>query len=440
MKKTLFLLSIISLIVFMASCYAQYRKSPSKYGDFVEFGGDITQYHLLGVNIALGNGYKSGLSSKIHIDDYKFMVYLRPNSDERKRYMNFAKNPSGPRYSFYREPGYPIFLGAIYRIFGIHPLAVKIIQTILIGFVSAMLPLIGFYYWKRTGLLAGIIASYIFNQSFGFEPWRLMTEALNLFCLTLWVITLINWEYRANNRSAFLLGIGSYLTVLVRGSNTLILICTICYILVKTKAVGNRIRIGSAFFSGVMLLLLPWSIYATSRSGEFVLVCNGHLEKLILDGNNEDTLDRGIWNPGWRKPANHLSRTHRKYEDYLYNRLKDKGYSNTEKALIFLRKYWRSIPRMAINKLRAAFNNYYGPIILCMLAFYIVYFMTREGKAPLFPLILLFTIVFNTLITFGCQRFVLVFAPFFLIPAAYAPIYICNVLSNMLPKFKTTSR
>ncbi len=63
----------------------------------------------------------------------------------------------GGEHDFYRMPGYTIFMGMIYKIFGVSPEIVKKIQLLLIIAIAAFLPFVGFNYWKKSGFIAGFM-------------------------------------------------------------------------------------------------------------------------------------------------------------------------------------------------------------------------------------------------------------------------------------------
>ena len=109
-------LSTFSVVLFCIVLFIFYSTSGGKWGTFSDrayFGGDTWEYQSMAVNWAKGHGLKFGSIEK-------FSVYKFDQGKEKEYYSTFIRSgKNGGFYNYYRTPGYPIFVGVIYKIFGI---------------------------------------------------------------------------------------------------------------------------------------------------------------------------------------------------------------------------------------------------------------------------------------------------------------------------------
>jgi len=121
--------------------------------DTAFFGGDTIEYQSMGVNFAKGYGiHKYG--GFLKFEEYKF--------DKIDSTLLTGFNSAAGKERFLRTPAYPVFLGVIYKIFGVSPKIAKSIQLLMLSIIVAFLPLIGMYFWKHKGYVCGVIAGAIF--------------------------------------------------------------------------------------------------------------------------------------------------------------------------------------------------------------------------------------------------------------------------------------
>lgn len=338
-------------------------------------------------------------------------------------YDHFMK---GGEYCFYRTPGYPFFMAGVYKLYGIHPVKVKIIQIFLIAFVAALLPLLGRYYWEGPGLFAGFAAAFFFLVFYSPDPLKIMTETLVVSCLAGLAVLLAFWESCRSLRLVFFLGVISGLSVLVKGLNIFLPVILLLYILPKTERAA-RVKAGAVFILGILLLVAPWSVYASCISSRPVILATEY-STLILDSNNEDTVHTGGWAPAWRKQEAFNQRL-------LYSRQEASGLSPSAKLSRFLKLNRKDIPLLLGNKLVRAFKQRPSSIfvVLGMLLYYLRVFLLRkyggnEQPVAYFPLFCFVNLLLITLIFYGDYRFLMPYMPFFLLPAFYLPVYFLKVL------------
>ncbi|MCK9571698.1 MAG: glycosyltransferase family 39 protein [Candidatus Omnitrophica bacterium] len=394
--------------------------------DSARFGGDSWEYQSLGVNISKGFGFQIG--GITNFSEYKFSpeasnskILFYPFSPalvtggEETLYDHFLK---GGEYLFYRTPGYPLFLGSVYKFFGVHPLKVKVIQIYLLAFIAASLPLIARHYWGKLGCLSGFIWAFLFLAFFSPDPTKIITETLITFFLFILVIMLISWEVKASALKSFLLGLLTGLNVLTKGLNVFLPFILLCYLFLKTEKT-KRLLTSFLFVSGIALLIITWSVYASSKTSRPITLATQQ-NTLLLDSNNEDTLSTGGWSPAWRKwDSGNLK--------YLYNRPEIKQVSPFNKLVKFLVLHYKDLPSLLINKLKRVFRKQFSCflIVLGLLIYYLWIFILYKFKRkqaltiPYFPAIYFINFLLITLIFYGNYRFILPFMPFFILPVTH---------------------
>lgn len=414
----------IYFLVFVLSCVYLLLKYP--LSNACDFAGDSWSYQSTAVNLVHGHGYKSGgLES---FSTYKFAKSDRFPGwlSDTELFRGFYDNPD---YFFYVTPGYPFFLAAIYKIFGIQPIYAKLIQLILIGLSSAIMPFLGFFYWQRTGLWLGVVSAVVFITAFAPNPDYIMTEPLVIFALFLWALFFASWESQPTLKRSLLLGIVTGATLLVKGY-VLLVFLFIVYVLFKISRLYQKFCFLGLFILGLFLVVSPWSFYASQKAHKTIILST-QLDALLLDGNNEDSVVSGTFSPGWRKWNKGDLR-------YLYNRLADTNLDSRQKVLLFMRTNTQYLPQLFFNKLKAAFND--TATLLCLGGMVTYYFFVvvrrRQGalyeipheKVPIYPILFFTVIVLNTLISFGLRRYADTFMPFFILPAVYCPVFLFKIL------------
>ena len=409
----------------------------SKYeiNDFVHFGpdGDTHEYQCLAVNLVSGHGYKVGW-----IEDFSRYKFTGSPGDislykETEAFDYYCNRFIKPQYSFYRTPGYPFFLALVYKIFGIYPKMVKIVQVVLFALVVALMPLLGGLYWKKAGVVSGAITSFLLLRYFCPEPNLMLPEPLTMFSLVVWAFGMTVWERRPTATRTFLMGLASGLILFLRGSNAFVVLFFFLYLLFKIRSASRKVKAGALFIIGCGIILLPWSVYASTHSGKFILLSD-QLEDVLLVGNNEVTVMHGGFSNNWLSNSS-----------CFYYKLKDTDYSAPYKTFLFLSENRRSIPQLFRNKIRNLFSlrKVFVSIAGMFLYYYIhiikiffrrasrrteLHYGCQLEKAPLFPLIYFLALFLNSMISISHFRYTVVFVFAFILPAAYMPFYVIKTL------------
>ena len=311
-RRQFFILILLCLTIFVLGFWYLLKIYPPT--DASIFGGDHDDYQSLGVNLSLGYGYREGGLTAFEV--YKF------RNPPLHRILRFYQSTE---YRFYRQPGYPFFLAIIYKIFGIHPKVVYVIQTAILSFAVAMMPVIGFFYWSKSGALSGVLSSLILIRYLPFNPRVILTEPLIVFSLVVWVLVLMWWEAKGTRLRTMWLGITTGVLLLVKGISIFIPFFFVIYLMWR-KAKMSLIFL---FILAYGLMILPWSIYVSVKSHRLVVLTT-QAEYVLLDCMNEDCINSGKCTPAFRKE-------HKGDLSYLYNRL-DQGprsYGTFKKLLLF---------------------------------------------------------------------------------------------------------
>ncbi len=403
--------------------------------DEVSCKGDSLDYQSLAVNVAQGHGYQLGALEGV--DVYRMTGFeefpgLRENFESRRG------------YDFYRAPGYPLFMSIIYSFGGVHPKYIKGVQMILSAFSAALLVLLGALFWGDRGGLTGGLAGLIYTFFYAPAPDIIMTESLLIVSMLVWVLGYIFWKRRRSMLSVFVLGVLTASMFLIKEICFFIPMIWSAYYILFLKEDGGRMRrvgVLSVFFCGLFLTMLPWSLYARSKTGD-VVITTTHAKHALLDGNNEDSFAKGNWRADWRKERAHDIR-------YLYNRpgIKDKPY--IEQYAGFLWEYRRDIPKLFITKIKRAFtyNKLYFWCLFFMAGYYalqwLIYLLKggpleqvfggyKEARFIEVPVFFFLDLVLITVVLFAYERFTSVFMIFFLPCAVHGLVLIGHFLFGII--------
>lgn len=292
------------LIVPLAALYFACFHPYTSFTDIAYFGGDTWEYQAMSVNFANGHGLNR-FGGVEPFEAYQFGemewnkefagIDEKTYADRRSIFMNAGKN--GGDLDTNRMPLYMIATGTVYALFGVHPLLIKNIQLLLLCLVAGGLPLLGSLWWKKKGLLAGLLAGAPFVGSTMLFANVIMVETLTVFVLYLCILGVAFYQEHHTARRALLVGALLGLCLLTKLS--LILLPFIVLVLLWWQQKNNWRHI---LLMGLTCTacLVPWSIYTSAQVHFFVLFSTESMYDGLLDAHNEYTVANGLWHPEWR--------------------------------------------------------------------------------------------------------------------------------------------
>ena len=247
------------------------------FSNDVGFGGDQLYYQSMAVNFVKGHGYPK-VGGLEEFEEYKFS--LNNVNKPAPSIMLFEKS-AGP-YSFSKHPIYPLFIGIIYKIFGINPVLIKYLQLMMMIIVSSFLPWLGYKFWNNRGYISGLIASplfLIYNCNF---VMYIFTEPLIVFTIFLIVFAYIYYTKKNTLISVSVLGIILGFSLLLKGSLILIPVLIIIYLFKKYKRLNEKKILTHVLLIGffIVITVLPWAVYANIKNRKNVKLAKKSLEIL----------------------------------------------------------------------------------------------------------------------------------------------------------------
>jgi 4-amino-4-deoxy-L-arabinose transferase-like glycosyltransferase len=247
---------------------------------------------------------------------------------------------------FYRTPLYPLFLGVVYKIFGIKPLVAKSIQLLLLVIIAAALPFIGMHYYGRTGFVAGIPAGVLYLAANYKQCADLLTEPLISFVVFLILLAILVYEIRPRTLAAIILGVVIGLALLTKGSLLFIPILLVTLIFIRTmiKRDSKGMKRLLVLVASTLLTIMPWSLYSSIRKGE-IIILSTQGSHVLLEMNNEFCVDGG-WHPEYVN-----------IKESFYN---NDGIEKSRTVLKVANFYWKN-PRLFLKIMSNKFINGFWP-------------------------------------------------------------------------------
>ncbi|MBF0410394.1 MAG: hypothetical protein HQM10_23810 [Candidatus Riflebacteria bacterium] len=381
----------------------------NSFSDEAYFGGDTWEYHSMAVNFALGNHFMT-FGEIYPIEKYKFSKPQDPYFSE-----NFHKlGQKGGIRNFFRVPGYPIFLGILYKIVGISPFYAKLANLLFLVISASLLQLIGWLYLGKPGFMAGIISSFLFVLLYQHTAGEILTEPITVFLAS--AIVLSSFLFRRHPTILNAISSGSILSIAIFTKGVFIFFplfflpviiwrsltpalsygdagkkeqgkidpperhgildknrhCSsvaeekiyltqrhtgtekkkrenrvFLYLLSNIATVSKNMIVSLlVWFCCISIPLVLYSFYVSNHFGRFVFLST-QSENMLLDGNNELTLENGDWHPEWRQ-----------YPDCFYNQKNLEG-GALKKVFEFYRNNPGYLVPAMLNKLKSGFDSFY---------------------------------------------------------------------------------
>ncbi|MBU4220133.1 MAG: glycosyltransferase family 39 protein [Euryarchaeota archaeon] len=367
---------------------------------------------------------------KFHIFDVNFFA------SDSSFYDGIAKNILAgngfgyPEPTAYVTPLYPLFLSAVYMIFGHNILAVQLLQA-LIGSLSVLCVyfIAKKIFDEKIGSIAAIIMAFYPHQIF----WSgyILTETLYVFLLLFAILFFIRFCERQTIVNALVAGILLGIAGLTRPIAFCFTAFLIIYIIWLNKNKVQGLKFSCIFVIGVLLVSSPWIIRNYNTFGEFI---PGSTEGwFVFYAGNSPGATGGLdgYVTGYQDftPLNFTSTSERNLSETEMNneyKLSSLNFIKENPSSFFKimpRKFWNM---WRPNYAKASIKNHalmsLPYIIMIALALCGIYYSYQKHKNKL-KWILYFFIAYNILfhlIFIGLIRYRLPVEPVLIIFAAYA--------------------
>ncbi|MDW8104182.1 MAG: glycosyltransferase family 39 protein [Armatimonadota bacterium] len=258
--KRWFWIVILVTIVTRGVTFAYYRPWSASY-DMKVMGEDPYVYHRLAIDL-LATGQYGG---NPEYDSFLHVATVRP-------------------------PGYPLFVAAVYAVFGIRPWVVLLVHILLSAVSAALLmgavrTTIG----ERSAVVAGML--FAVHPVATFTAISMFSETFFLFllCLLLYVMA-FTWQSQQSS-AASVLAVAMWLSIgVIAGMSTVVRVSMLylapllilLWIGFSPTPLRQRATCFFAALAGFALPLLPWSLHNYQRFGSYRLSASGEYNLLVL--------------------------------------------------------------------------------------------------------------------------------------------------------------
>ena len=202
----------------------------------------------------------------------------------------FTRFPESPVFipEVIRTPGYPAFVGVVYRLFGVDTLPVAIAQ----GFVFALICVIVFAIARRIAGQRTAIVAAMMTALFPPLPYYgalVLTEVWTTFVLMAAMLVCVRAVQSGRTRDFILAGALFSCTTLVRPAFFLLPfgLAIAMPLLVPTERHRRRVGQWAIFAAVAALVMVPWFTYNYVYLGRFTLSPAGGI-------------GRGLWEGSWQ--------------------------------------------------------------------------------------------------------------------------------------------
>lgn len=189
-----------------------------------------------------------------------------------------------------RPPGYPLFLAAVYAVFGAHPWVVLLIHVLLSAASTALLiGAVRTSFPEKTAITAGML--FAVHPVAAFTAVSLYSETFFLFLLCLLLYVMTTAQRRLQSGAAPALAIALWgATGLLAGLSTVVRVSMLYFsplllllwTLVLPSPVRQRFACLLVALASFALPLVPWSLHNYQRYGSYRLSASGEYNLLVL--------------------------------------------------------------------------------------------------------------------------------------------------------------
>lgn len=314
-------------------------------------------------------------------------------------------------------PGYPLFLGFLYLLFGHSYAAVKVAQSVLGALTCVLILLIGErLFTKRVGMLAAAIAAVY--PHLVYYTGILMSETLFVFLATVFLYALAWLREDVSPRRSALAGVALGLASLTRPM--LMFIPVLLYVWIW-REFGNKTRalaVVAMIWASMAVVILPWTVRNYVVTGAVVPIVATHWVTLY-GANNPVILKNPEAVGGWVDPEPMSPEEYRAaYLAFMRDMLLHHPLDLATLELHKLKRFWSLFPKTQTPGRDAVINLLsYGWLLPLFLAG-----MALAARLPRPPWILYVWVAYFCLLTLvmhGTTRYRLPVEPVILLFASF---------------------
>lgn len=233
-------------------------------------------YQSCAINFLNGHEFLTG-GKLDNVIDYKMVLERQDIVENFEGYAGFKR--------FDRFPGYIIFLTLIYKVFGINPIAVKIIQFLLLLIISAFTIFTAQKFWGKQGYFAGLIAMPIIIYNYTEFALMLSPDILSIGLNVL--IIYQYWKTRKDFdiKNNLILGLTLGISFLIKASlNIFAVFLMIDFLIIVYK---DRYKLKSLliFMLTFLVCWIPYNLWSITKS---IQVRNNATTVLAKIGNDQN--------------------------------------------------------------------------------------------------------------------------------------------------------
>lgn len=183
-------------------------------------------------------------------------------------------------------PGYPLFVAAVYSLFGRSWLALRILQAAFGAATCVLTCKLGTrLLTRRSGILAGLVLAIYPGHIFW--SWRVMGEALYMMLLVLSVLLAINLSQRPQIARAIVVGLVLGYAQLVKSNLFLFSPLLLVWFLITARAgIAQRIRCVAALVLGLALMFMITPLANLISPMRKAVLLPGNAGNSLWQGNN----------------------------------------------------------------------------------------------------------------------------------------------------------
>jgi len=337
-----------------------------------------------------------------------------------------------------KTPGYPIFVGLIYRMFGKSLIPIRILQALIDALMCVLVYMIAIRFFdRRVAFLSGVLCA--FHYFFLKSLQVIRPDTVQMFFIVLSILFWIRWRTNFFKKDAFFLGAALSFTVMLKANMILLPFLIIAiegYNFIKDKKIKFKI-----FSRSVLLLvfifslpLIAWSIRNYNAFNSFVPVATDGGLALYSSYNPPEGKKFGILTSDSVTTLAYRMDSEVERSKYLSKKTVEHIVNHPKEVLALMPLkilfFWSVFDWETLGDENGVYNFATGFIL--PFSFLGMFFLRKRFK-EIYPIIWPIVYAFSLAIIFaGIPRFRMAVEPFLIIFSAYAMTFFYDRYSKRM--------